>query len=330
MINPARFLRPASCVLILALITGIGVFLSACGDDPDPAPIAVPASAPIPAEAVSQFSGKQAFAHVKNLTDLGPRPPESEGYRQALAYLEKELAALGWKTTRQTFKAPTPVGPVEFTNLLARYSPNEDPDWTVSPPFLIGSHLDTKRIPGMLFLGANDSGSSTGVLVELARVLSAHGKAADNLELIFFDGEEAMLENITTRDGLYGSRYFAGQLNARKSKPKLGIVLDIVGDKNYPLLIGNDSHQNLQDHTRAASQKLGIDSWVRSHPNSIVDDHIPLINRANLPVLHLIGAFMHMPYWHQAGDTLDKVSPEALERTGRLTLQILHQLTADQ
>ena len=315
--------------MIKTLLLGLGslAFLSSCSKKEDPAPVTTKAE-PLAIKAVAEFSGEKAFAHVKALTDFGPRPPESEAYRQGLAYLKKELGALGWKTMRQDFKSPTPIGPVAFTNLLARYSPDSEPDWNTSVDFLICSHLDTKRYSDIVFVGANDSGSSTGVLVELARVLSNHGKAARSVELVFFDGEEAMLKNIQGRDGLYGSKYYAGQLNSRSTKPQLGMVLDIVGDINIPLLVGDDSHANLKAHTHAAAKILGISDQVVAHTDSITDDHVPLMAKANLPVLHLIGDFQESGYWHTENDTLDKISPKALENTGRLTLQILHQITA--
>jgi len=314
-------------VIKILLLGAAGLLsLSSCSQKKEPE-IARGKAEPLAVEAVAEFSGDKAFAHVKALTDFGPRPPESDAYRQSLAYLEAELGKLGWKTQRQSFKSVTPIGPINFTNLLARYSPDSEPDWNSSVDFIIGSHLDTKRYLDIVFVGANDSGSSTGVLVELARVLSGHGKAAKSVELVFFDGEEAILENIGGRDGLYGSKYYAGQLNNRTSKPKLGMVLDIVGDINIPLLVGGDSHPNLKAHTHAAAKILGISDWVQAYEDSITDDHVPLMSRANLPVLHLIGAFMDADYWHKAGDTLDKISPKALENTGKLTLQILHQIT---
>jgi len=316
--------------VIKTTIVGIATLLLfiACSKKQEPTlspPAAITGT--IPLESVSKFSGEKALAHVEALTAFGPRPPESQAYEKSLFYLEKYLAAVGWKTKRQSFKGITPTGPLGFTNLLARYSPDAEPDWSVSPPYLICSHLDTKRYRNFHFVGANDSGSSTGVLAELARALSASSNGSENIELVFFDGEEAILENIRGRDGLYGSRYYASQLNKRSVKPRLGIVLDIVGDPNIPLLIGGDSDKNLEAHTRAAATKLGIQDWVQVHRDSIIDDHVPLMSRANLPVLHLIGAFMEAPYWHKKNDTLDKITPGALENTGRLTLQVLHQLT---
>lgn len=318
--------------MIRTLALGVaGLFvLSACSnkEEPSPQPVDIQAS-PLAKEAVTELSGDKAFSHVKALTEFGPRPPESDGYRKSLAYLETELAKLGWKTKRQSFKSSTPIGPVTFTNLLARYSPDGEPDWNISAPFLLCSHLDTKRFTDFTFVGANDSGSSSGLLVELARVLSGHGKAAQGIELVFFDGEEAMFSKIEGRDGLYGSKYYAAQLDHRSSKPRIGIVLDIVGDSKIPLLIGDDSHKNLKAHTLAAAKSLGISDNVIPSKYPIIDDHVPLMNRAGLPVLHLIGDFNKTNYWHKPGDTLDKVSPKALENTGRLTLQVLHQITAE-
>jgi hypothetical protein len=302
----------------------------ACGEKEEdkPEPISgAPITGTIAEEAVAEFSGKNAFAHVEALTAFGPRPIGSEAYQKSLQYLEAELAKLGWKTKRQTFTGITPIGPQEFTNLLARYAPDSDPDWNSSTPFLLCSHLDTKLFAEFEFLGANDSGSSTGVLVEMARVLSAKNEGAKNVELVFFDGEEAILKNIKSKDGLYGSRYYAAQLDKRSIKPQIGIVLDIVGDSNIPLLIGGDTHPALKSQTQSAASKLSLQNWVTPYPGIILDDHVPLMNRANLAVLHLIGDFNKTTYWHKKGDTLDKITPGALENTGKLTLQVLHQLT---
>jgi hypothetical protein len=317
--------------VIKTIFAGILVLILfiACGEkEEEPKPITgATIAGTISEESVSEFSGKNAFAHVEALTAFGPRPIGSEAYQKSLQYLETELAKLGWKTKRQTFTGITPIGPQEFTNLLARYSPDSDPDWNSSTPFLLCSHLDTKLFAEFEFLGVNDSGSSTGVLVEMARVLSVKNEGAKNVELVFFDGEEAILKNIQSKDGLYGSRYYAAQLDKRLIKPQIGIVLDIVGDPKIPLLIGGDTHQKLESHTRSAASKLNLQNWVQPHAGTILDDHVPLMNRANLAVLHLIGNFSDADYWHEKGDTLDKITPGALENTGKLTLQILHQLT---
>lgn len=53
---------------------------------------------------------------------------------------------------------------------------------------LFATHYDTERIPN--FVGADDGGSGTGTMLELARVLCA-SKSTLNVWIGFFDGEEA-------------------------------------------------------------------------------------------------------------------------------------------
>ncbi len=71
---------------------------------------------------------------------------------------------------------------------------------------IIGGHYDTKRFREFRFVGANDGGSSAAFLIELARVLKAR-KNALTIELLFLDGEEAVVE-WTGTDNTYGSRHY--------------------------------------------------------------------------------------------------------------------------
>ena len=265
----------------------------------------------------AQFSGEKAYAHVKAITDFGPRPPASEGYAKVLAHLEAEFAKAGWTTTRQAFTRVTPHGPVNFCNLLARHGAA---DWTKSVPVVIGGHVDSKIFQGFPFVGANDGGSSTGVILELARVLATDPRAAEQVELVLFDGEEAMLGSLTAADGLYGSKYYALELSKRSTWPAIGIVLDLVGDKGYPIQYNPDAPAHFRDALKSAAKDSGLD--LTSYPGQVMDDHIPL-QGTKLPTLHLIGDFMSMPYWHKPGDTLDVIDPAALEQTGRTVLRFL-------
>ncbi len=108
-----------------------------------------------------------------------------------------------------------------------------------APSFLACSHYDDQDFRQRAsFVGANDAGSSTGVLVELARVLAERPELASKVELVFFDGEEAY-EAFTDTDGLFGSRYFAQQLVAQ-DKAKLfrgGLLFDMIGDKSLTITL---------------------------------------------------------------------------------------------
>ena len=79
---------------------------------------------------------------------------------------------------------------------------------------ILASHYDTLPMESGVFLGANDGGSSSGLLLELARVLS---KQQWNFSFwfVFFDGEEAQ-KIWSSTDSLYGSRYFVERLKSRR------------------------------------------------------------------------------------------------------------------
>src|SRR6266705_479325 len=172
-----------------------------------------------------EFSGEKALAHVQRLVDLGPRPPGSEAIEKSRDYIENQLRLSGWQVTRQVFADDTPRGKVHFVNLIARF-PGQG---NTAPSFLLCSHYDTKPFETIRFVGANDGGSSTGLLLELARVLGQHTNMAAKVELVFFDGEEAY-ENFSETDGLYGSRYFAKQLGRGGPKQfRGGLLFDMVG-----------------------------------------------------------------------------------------------------
>ncbi len=279
---------------------------------------------PIPADLAGQFSGERARAAVEELVALGPRPPESEGYEKALKYLEEQFSGMGWITLRQTFTRATPKGPVAFTNLLARHG-SAPGDWGNSPPVVIGGHLDSKEM-SFPFVGANDGGSSTGVILELARVLSGDPASAAKVEFVLFDGEEAILANITSSDGLYGSKYYAREMSKRPALPKLGIVLDLVGDSDHEFHFNPEAPPAFATAVEQAAKASGLP--IRRAPGPIIDDHVPL-QHAGLPCLHLIGDFANMSYWHQKGDTMEVIDADALEKTGRTTLRFLATVRPD-
>src|SRR5437764_15325830 len=155
----------------------------------------------------TQFSGDKALAHVQRLVDLGPRTPQSEAIEKSRAYIRQELNSSGWRVTEQPFTDETARGRVRFVNLIARFG-------TIGKTtdlFLLCSHYDTKIFDTFRFVGANDAGSSTGLLLELARVLARQPDLAEKIELVFFYGEEAF-ENYNDTEGINVSRHFAHEL----------------------------------------------------------------------------------------------------------------------
>lgn len=295
----------------------------------------------------AKVSGEKAFGHVVALVGFGPRPAGSEALESSRKYLEKQLTAAGWAVRRQTFTTKTPRGNIEFTNLLARHG---EASWEAPVEGLLCSHYETKLYDDIPFVGANDAGSSTGLLVELARVLGGRPEAARRIELVFFDGEEAFGTQITSSDGLYGSKHYAGQwlLKPEDDRPRWGILLDMVGDidlniraavripgqsirelaeakeKGAPIVDMvkvEESLQLLSRHLLDAAGELDLRDHVGVSPDYIIDDHIPLNVVAGIPTIDLID--FDFPAWHTPADTLEKVSAESLGITGRVMLRLV-------
>jgi hypothetical protein len=276
-----------------------------------------------------QFSGEKALAHVQRLVDLGPHPAGSEAIEKVRDYIEEQLRHSGWQVTRQAFTEDTPRGKIHFVNLIARFPGDAK---AASPSFLFCSHYDTKLFDTIRFVGANDGGSSTGLLLELARVLGQHPSVARNVELVFFDGEEA-IENFSETDGLYGSRYFARELQNNGAKQPArnvtqsvaggfhrGILFDMVGDRSLGITFPTDSPAAMARDVFAAAEAMKLRKYFSYLDRDLIDDHVPL-NTIGIPMIDVID--FDYPWWHTADDTMDKISAESLQIVGSVALYYL-------
>ena len=284
-----------------------------------------------PADLWKEFSGEKAFEHVRAQVALGPRPSGSATIEKARAHITDTLKAAGWQVERQEFE-DTPVpgkGALRFVNLIARFSATAvQPVPANTQRAIVCSHYDTKRMAGINFVGANDGASSTGALLELARVLATTPQFAEYFELVFFDGEEAVekfSEPLDGPDGLIGSRHYARALreSGRSKQFQLAVLWDMIGDKDLTVTLPNDTPPQLSAALFAAGEKLATRKHLGAYSNPILDDHVPLQIIARIPAMDIID-FDYEP-WHTSGDTLDKLSPDSLRIIGQLTTSMLTQ-----
>ncbi len=261
-----------------------------------------------------EISGEKAFAHVQRLVDFGPRPSGSDAIEKSRHYIEDQLRRSGWQVTRQSFTDDTPRGKVQFVNLIAQFPKKS------TPLFLLCSHYDTKTFDAIRFVGANDGGSSTGLLLELARVIGQHPNLAAKIELAFFDGEEAY-DQFSETDGLYGSRYLARQLAGSSAKQfRGGILFDMIGDRSLEVTFPADSPPEIARDIFAAAEALKLRSYFTYLDREMIDDHSPL-NAIGISTIDMID--FDYPWWHTAGDTIDKLSPKSFQIVGSVALYYL-------
>ncbi len=276
------------------------------------------ACAQAPGVASQDLSGEKALENVKAQVAFGPRPPGSEPLEKCREYLIRQLEGYGYRVERDSFEAATPYGPKKMINLIAR-----KPD-TGNNVIALASHYDTKYFENIRFVGANDAGSSTGLLLELARVLASR-KTGYDYWFLFFDGEEAFVD-WSTFDSTYGSRHLARRWkdDGTAGKVRALLLLDMIGDKDLHLQKDTRSTPWLMDLVWTTAMEEGFRDILDPNPTSIEDDHLPFLD-INIPCADIID-LDYTPWWHTAGDTLDKISAVSMEKVGKLVLAVLPHL----
>ncbi|MGH9679696.1 MAG: M28 family peptidase [Candidatus Acidiferrales bacterium] len=272
-----------------------------------------------PPSTTGGFDGERAYKHVEKLVAIGPHPAGSEGIRRAQAYIVRQLQSFGCEVDQQDFHADTPIGDVAMKNIVAK-APSTDAN-----VILFASHYDTKRIDN--FVGADDAGSSTGVLLELARLVCAR-KNANTIWLVFFDGEEAFNFQWVDPDHTYGSGEMAARLalSGDLQRIKAMILVDMVGPTNPIYRRESNSTPWLTDLVWSTAARLGYGNIFINSKNAIEDDHIPFLQR-DVPATDIIDFESPvLDYWHTSRDTLDKIDPRTLAITGHVLLETLPEL----
>jgi glutaminyl-peptide cyclotransferase len=263
------------------------------------------------------FDGKRAFAHVAKQVNFGPHPSGSPTIIQVQDYLLAELKSYGCTVETDAFSSDTPAGRLPMKNIIVK-TPGEKPG-----VILLGTHYDTKKLDN--FVGADDGGSSTAVMLELARLLCPqHGKYA--VWIAFFDGEEAV-KNWSDTDSRYGSRQMAARLSTSGDIKKIRAFLlaDIVGGRTARFLCESSSTPALVDLIWNAAAKLGYSGIFLNESTSADDDHDSFLKRG-VPSVDVIGDFLNNGYWHTPQDTLDKISAKTLAIVGHVFLETVKQL----
>ncbi len=278
-----------------------------------------------PETPVASFDGARAFAETEALVQFSPRDAGTGNGRRAAVHLKTRLEALGIKTVIDTFTEETPAGKMVFNNVLGRL-----PGKT-NRLIILASHFDTKAGICPDFQGANDSGSSTGVLLELARVLSERAPFETEFMLALFDGEECRSE-YSPQDGLHGSRRLARQIveGGGAGLVEAVILLDMVGDKNLNITVPRNSSQTLVKELFSAAQEVGARPAFSLGRGAILDDHVPFL-LAGMPAVDVIDfEYGSVPglndYWHTRKDTLDKLSVESMQTVGDVVLRMVENL----
>jgi Zn-dependent M28 family amino/carboxypeptidase len=261
------------------------------------------------------FDGKRALEFTRKAVEFGPRPPGSPAIHRLQAYILAQLKLRHCVVTQDDFTAQTPGGAVAMKNIIARFA------GTSGRAIVLTGHYDTKVLSG--FVGANDGGSSTGFLLEMAGVLDGAARK-DEVYLVWFDGEEAY-KDWTATDSLYGSRHLAQKWASEgfMGHIKALINIDMIGDAELDILHDGNSSQPLVRLIWDAAERIGYGKYFTKQASSTEDDHIPFV-RMGVNAADVID--LDYPPWHTPRDTMDKLSAHSFQVVGDVISAVLKEL----
>jgi glutaminyl-peptide cyclotransferase len=269
------------------------------------------------------INAARAMQYTREVVAFGPRPIGSANHKKLERYIYAHLK--GDSVEDDLFTADTPAGKFPVRNIIAKFPGAKD------GIIVIAGHYDTNyplRDTG--YVGANDGGSSTAILLELANQLRGKKREGYSVWLVWTDGEEAVKEWSAT-DSLYGTRHLAEvwEKDGTLKKIKAFLLADMIGDADLNIERDADSTPWLEDLIGQAATRLGYQSHFFGRTIAVEDDHLPFVKRG-VPSADLIDLNYGYDnvFHHTTQDTLDKLSPESLQIVGSVILETVRMLDA--
>jgi len=267
------------------------------------------------------FNGARALEYTRQFVAVGPRWVGSPGHAKAEAFLKKQFAKDNLEV--DTFTMNTPAGPQQMHNYIVRFPGKKD------GAIVLASHYETNYpLRNINYVGANDGGSTTGLLIEMANHLRGRTLDGYSVWLVFFDGEEAFKE-WSDSDSTYGSRHLAAKWenDGTLRRIKAFIILDMIGDKDLDIQRDSNSTGWLLDLIQHAAAKTGDQSYFFQEQTTDSDDHLPFVKRGvpSADIIDLNYGYQNA-YWHTAQDTMDKISAKSLTIVGNTMLETIRLL----
>jgi glutaminyl-peptide cyclotransferase len=269
-----------------------------------------------------QFDGKRALDYTRQFVAIGPRWIGSPGHAKAEAFIKQQFRRD--QLEEDTFTAKTSIGTEPFRNFIVKFPGKKD------GIIVLASHYETNYwLRNIHFVGANDGGATTGLLIEIANDLRGKPNDGYSVWLVFDDGEESFQSEWNDNDALYGTRHLAEtwQADGTLKRIKAFLLADMVGDKDLDIQRDGNSTPWLEDLVYQAASQYGWQSYFFATTTTVDDDHIPFVHRG-VPCADIIDIDYgyNNAYHHTAEDTMDKLSAKSLTIAGDTILETIRLL----
>jgi hypothetical protein len=283
---------------------------------------AIKLSFPADTEPLPAIDSVRAFQYIKDIVAFGPRPLGSANHKKVEDFILAHLK--GDDVEQDSFTADTPEGKFPVRNIIAKFPGTKD------GVIVIASHYDTNYpLRNTSFIGANDGGSSSALLLEFANQLRGKKRDGYSIWLVWDDAEEAIkpdTEMPFEKDSLYGISHLAQKWegDGTLKKMKAFLLADMVGDADLNIERDTNSTPWLEDVVYEAATRLGYQSHFFARTMEVTDDHVPFVKRG-VPCADFIdfNYGYNDVFWHTTQDTVDKLSPKSLEIVGDTMLETI-------
>jgi len=277
-------------------------------------PSSTKTASPVP---TPNIDGQKVLQYTKEVVAFGSRPAGSPAHQKLEQYIVSKMK--GVDVEQDKFTAQTPAGQFPINNIIAKFPGKKD------GIIVVAGHYDTNYPLPKSYVGANDGGSSTALLLALADQLRGKERDGYSVWLVWTDGEEAFVK-WTDDDSLYGTKHLAQKWNADGTarKIKAFILVDMIGDADLDIQRDSNSTPWLTDLVNQAATNLGYQSHFFQQTVGMDDDHIPFA-KIGVPVVDLIDYTYgyNNVFHHSPEDTIDKLSAQSLAITSDVVMETI-------
>lgn len=285
------------------------------------------------------FNEDSAYVYVAEQCAFGPRVMNSVAHDSCGEYIARKFREFGAVVYDQYADSKLYDGtPIKMRNIIASYNPE------AAARILIAGHWDSRqwadndpdeRNHNTPIDGANDGGSSIGVMLEIARQLqlqSDSNRVKIGVDLICWDAEDSGESGSSNESSwCLGSQYWSGKRHLDGYTARYGINLDMVGGHStifYREQYSMAYAPSVVDKVWAAAQRIGYGKFFSYDENGgyITDDHLQ-VNRGGIPCIDVIGTdkenggFPSM--WHTLNDNMKNINKETLKAVGQTMLEVI-------
>lgn len=290
---------------------------------------------------VPDFNADSAYLFIAKQVSFGPRIPGTPAQTKCAEWITAEVRKLTTTVYVQDLKVELwNHQMVPCINIIASFNPDQ------KKRILLCTHWDTRPwsdrdslYPKKTFDGADDGGSGVGVLLEIARQLSAQPAKA-GIDIVFLDVEDygppvwdPQSTNEEVNGYCLGTQQWANTPHVPDYRAYFGILLDMVGAKNatFPqegvsLQYAPSVVQKVWDIARA----LGNSNYfVNEKGPSITDDHTFVNSINGTPTIDIINMDRttkngFAKHWHTQDDDMSIIDRNTLKAVGQTLLQVVY------